>query len=132
MPPEIQYYVALDLGSESMAAYYESRRTDAGGMIHLQAHAAELLGQASPELLKENGKPSPRLRTRIGLEDGRQPYPLPLSHALLDFLDTESRRLDGYGESLFSYFYLPDQEFGRTILPNPKIPFQEGGAGVVP
>jgi hypothetical protein len=132
MPPEIQYYVALDLGSESIAAYYESRRTNAEGMIRLQVHAAELLGHDSPDLLPENGKPSPRLRTRIGLEDGRQPHPLPISHALLDFLDSEGRRLDGYDESLFSYFYLPDQEFSRTILPNPKIPFQEGGAGVIP
>jgi len=132
MPPEIQHYVALDLGSESMAAYYESSKTDEGEMIRLQAHAAELLGHDSPDLLMDKGQQSPRLRTRIGLEDGRQPHPLPLSHAMLDFLDTENRRLDGYGESLFSYFYLPDQEFGRAIMPNPKIPFQEGGAKVVP
>jgi hypothetical protein len=132
MPPEIQHYVALDLGSESMAAYYESSRADEGEMISLQAHAAELLGHDSPDLLTDKGQESPRLRTRIGLEDGRQPHPLPLSHAMLDFLDPENRRLDGYYESLFSYFYLPDQEFGRAIMPNPKIPFQEGGAKVVP
>jgi hypothetical protein len=130
---EIKYYLALDLGSESMAAYYEDRRTGVGGMVSLQEYGDKLLAADSPpELLLDGGKPSPRLRTRIGLEDGRQPADLPSDHAILDFVDEAGNRLSGYEETLFSYFYLPDQEFSRTILPNPKIPFQEGGAGIIP
>ncbi len=133
MSNDIEYYVALDLGSESLAACFEKKSTGEGGMVQLQAFAEKLLDSGSPpELLQENGKPSPRLRTRIALEENRQPAELPPEHARLEFVDLEGCKQEDYERSLFSYFYVADQELSRTILPNPKIPFQEGGAEIIP
>ena len=130
---QFDYYVALDLGSESMAAYFEHRKTAKGGMIQLQAHGATILGSNHVQLLKENGSTvSPRLRTRVTLEDNRQGSELKPDHARLDLISPSGERLDDCDQSLFTYFYAPDQALGGALLPNPKIPFQEGGADIIP
>jgi hypothetical protein len=127
------YYVSLDLGSESMAAYYQHARSGQAGMVELQEYASELLGQADVDYLQEeDGSRSPRLRTRIGLNNDRQPAPLPDSHALLDFVDDYGKKLPGYDESLFTYFFSRGGGVLGELLPNPKVPFQEGGQSVIP
>jgi hypothetical protein len=131
MVPEIkpnEYYVALDLGSETMAAYYQERYASKGKMINLQYYASKLLGDEDVDYVKENGKISPRLRTRISLEDNRQPEILPDEHANLDFINNA---LD-YKKSLFSYFQKRMQSASQKFLPNPKLPFQEGGYSIIP
>lgn len=132
-PDPIRYYVALDLGSESMAAYYQIKDGIRGHMINMQAHGRTLLGSEPLYLMSDDGKaPSPRLRTRISLEDNRQGEWLDDGHALLDFCDGNGNKLTGYDESLFAYFYKKYDELGRNIMPNPKIPFQEGGQDIIP
>jgi hypothetical protein len=127
------YYVSLDLGSETMAAYYEHARTGNSGMVDLQAHAKELINKGDPDyLLDEKDEVSPRLRTRIGLNDGRQPLPLPESHALLDFISDQGKKLPGYDECLFTFFFDKNTTMAGEFLPNPKVPFQEGGEAVIP
>ena len=135
---EIEYYVSLDLGSESMAAYYEKKNPIEGGMIHLQAHAKALLDGAEPEFLKDhkdhkdNG--SPRLRTRILLKERFHPRSLSEEHATLKFVDEIGKKRNDYDEkSLFQYFLEKGYLFGvRKIMPNPKIPFQYGGKEIIP
>lgn len=133
---QFDYYVSLDLGSETMSAYYEHARDGADkGKIELQAHAAALLGGATadPEyLLEGDGSVSSRLRTRIALVDNRQPDPLPDNHALLDFVDSQGSKLPGYDQSLFVYFFNKKQAKAYEFMPNPKVPFQEGGQRIIP
>lgn len=127
------YYVSLDLGSESMAAYYQHARTGQGGMVELQEHAKKLLPPGTVDYLREeDGTVSPRLRTRIGLEHNRQPWPLPPEHALLDFIDNQGNNLPGYDECLFVYFFLESTTLASQYLPNPKVPFQEGAEAAIP
>jgi hypothetical protein len=133
---QFDYYVSLDLGSETMAAYYE-HATDGNdkGSIDLQAHAKSLLGgpTADPDyLLDADGTISRRLRTRIALLDRRQGDPLPDTHALLDFIDNQGNKLPGYDESLFLYFFNKNQTKAFAFMPNPKVPFQEGGERIIP
>ncbi len=131
MKNEMKYYVALDLGSDSMAAYFEQKDMAKGEMVDLQAYGRQLLGRA-PELILESGTPSPRLRTRIALEHNRQPADLSTEHAKLDFVDGTGSRLPGYDQSLLSYFYSSDEALGRSLIPNPKIPFQQGARRTIP
>jgi len=137
-PDEDKVYVSLDLGSESMAAYYEDLSGN-GEMVYLQTRAATLLGQSTivaaaqeidylTEELNGRRKQSPRLRNRISLRDDRQPQQLDETHANLLFQDKAS-----YEQSLFSYFHTvtgwPPNE---NILPNPKILFQHQIKAILP
>jgi hypothetical protein len=126
-----KYYVALDLGSETMAAYFETRKSPNGKMIYLQRYAEKLLNTNNIDYVKEkkDGSISPRLRTRICLEDGRQPKELSDSHAEMEFIDT----IEEYSKSLFSYFQADKLKYANIkFLPNPKIPFQNGGREIIP
>ncbi len=130
-----QYYVSLDLGSQTMAAYCERKDTLDSAMVSLQAHAENLLGGEPDDFLEDNGITSPRLRTRIFLVDNRQPAELPDSHAELTFVNASGRPiLSAYQQSLFGYFCLKDEakQVSWKILPNPKMPFQYGAQGVIP
>jgi hypothetical protein len=121
------YYVALDLGSESMAAYCQAENASQGEMIDLVEHAMSLLGpnkQPVQYIIEDNQSRSPRLRTIISLEDNRQGQTLPDDHATYDF----TRQ---YGDSLLTYFH--DQGSAiDNIMPNPKIPFQFGSEKIIP
>lgn len=147
---ENRVYVALDLGSESMAAYYEDTRGN-GGMIKLQSLAGKLHADGSGNgstahlrLLKEAQaggveKDSPRLWNRISLKaqtDLREPDD---SHATLHFIHPAVRAsngkyenvvsLEAYKKSLFQFFHTqnawPPEPAGGYVLPNPKILFQQ-------
>lgn len=127
----IEYYVSLDFGSESMAAYCEKKGSVEGEMIQLQAHARTLLDNTEPVLLKDHkGKESPRLRTRISLKEKFQSESLSKKHAELKFIDENGKKRGDYDKSLFTYF-LP-KNFLRHLMPNPKIPFQYGGKEIIP
>lgn len=145
---ENRVYVALDLGSESMAAYYEDTRGN-GGMIKLQSLADKLHGNGDGSstqlnLLKESqagaaDKTSPRLWNRISFrekkagEDRAEPDD---NHATLHFIRPAVRLPNGkyesvvnhkeYEKSLFQYFHMSGEwpPMGR-VLPNPKILFQQ-------
>jgi hypothetical protein len=125
-PVTYRYYVALDLGSESMAAYCLEQGAQEGTMIDLVEHADAILGinKQPMQYIYDDGARSPRLRTIISLEDNTQGQTLPASHATLDF-KTE------YNSSLLRYFH--DMGAGPTnLMPNPKIPFQYGSGKVIP
>src|SRR2546429_3593103 len=92
-------YVALDLGSESMAAYYADAFGN-GDMIKLQSKAPKLLGIGEEQaddpingvlfLFEEmggNNKPirSPRMWNRVSFRDGAQSQTLTDDHAKLIF-----------------------------------------------
>src|SRR5262245_48210914 len=119
------YYVTLDLGSESMAACFQHRESRTPIPIDLQWLATRLLptraGQLGAELLcEENEKaPSVRLRTRISLEGGRQRQPLSPDHATLVLQDEDHI-------TLFGYFHPEGRALGAKLLPNPKLLFQTG------
>jgi hypothetical protein len=124
--PHFQYRIALDLGSESMAAYCQESQPR-GVMIPLQEHAEALTKARDLDLLKEGNKLSPRLKTLITMETNRQPLSLPDDHATLDLLagDNYSTRC------LFGYFHsnTPNSPY---VLPNPKVPFQWGCGSIIP
>lgn len=131
---ENKVYVALDLGSESMAAYYETVGGE-GGMIRMQGVAKKLRiadPLAFPEdfdLLPEgsNGNASPRLWNRIALNDNVQPPGLEVEHAQLSFVSPPgSVNPELYKRSLFSFFHPPaGWPIVGKVLPNPKIIFQQ-------
>ncbi len=136
-------FVALDLGSESMAAYYETTRRE-GGMIKLQVEdvAKKLLSGGSgatesPQLLMEEiegrSKLSPRLWNRISFRDNAQPQEPEDDHATLCFVSSPSETttswevsLEQYEKSLFNFFHTAGGwPLFRRALPNPKILFQQ-------
>lgn len=132
-------YVALDLGSESMAAYFEDTH-DNRGMIKLQAPEKLLRADGSQqfELLTENGdgglvKTSPRLWNRISFKDEAQPPEPGNDHATLRFFlpangDSGGQKvsLEDYRRSLFNYFHTQGGwPPPYRVMPNPKILFQQ-------
>jgi hypothetical protein len=136
-------YISFDMGSESMAAYCQLKNNPVGFKINLQEYAQRLLGNVKESEIEylcdeENGKEvkSTRLKTLISIEDNRQPADLPDSHARLTFIDSKGNviRKDGnnaYNKSLFGFFYKSD-DYSRKVIPNPKIPFQEGAGKIIP
>jgi|GEM_PF-6920632 len=131
----MKHYVALDLGSDSMAAVYATDDGQDLRMIPLQHFAPIMVADRQPNLLKierANGEVdvSPRLRSRIELQGNQSERTLPDWHATLDFFDTtkaEPTILPGYRQSVFLFFQsarlLPRV---NTTLPNPKVMFQYG------
>ncbi len=128
----IACFVSLDLGSDSIAAFYENINTNKSGMIGLQEYGAVLLG-SEPNYLRENGgQISKRLRTKIGLREHVQEDELNDNHALLDFIDDNGSIMKtNYEKSLFQFF-LPVGPVAQYFMPNPKIPFQEGAEKIIP
>ena len=127
-----QYLIALDLGSESMAAVFERRGDETPTPLDLQQFGEDLAPSTNGTGRKVDYLPglmererSRRLRTRTSLEGSRQPKPLPPEHASLDYNSD-------YGKSLFRIFHLVGETFGRPLLPNPKILFQTGATKVIP
>ena len=124
------YYVALDLGSESMAAYYRKADDPEGAMIDLLEHAEAISGYkvVEQQILGPDGRRSNRMRSQISLEHDKQPKPLPLDHARINLLDANERK-----KCIFTYFHGQMQQTkAGPRLPNPKIPFQFGSEGIVP
>lgn len=129
----MKYHVALDLGSDSMAAYFASDRESR--MVPLQEYAPLTVTNRRPDFLRTpdgNGemKVSPRLRSRIVLSSNQSDPNLPESHATLDFWDVshaEPMLQDGYRQSIFD-FWQPEltPPLMNTTLPNPKVMFQYG------
>ncbi|MCU0290330.1 MAG: hypothetical protein MUF15_28610, partial [Acidobacteria bacterium] len=138
-------YISFDMGSESMAAFCQLKGDPEGFAIDLQEYAQKLLGKDVDEKdieylwNEENGErvKSARLRTLISIEPNRQPAELPESHAKLNFIDgngnvCSKNGVDIYNSSLFRFFYKKDQGLSRNVIPNPKIPFQEGAGMIIP
>ncbi len=136
---EIEYFVGLDLGSETIAAYCEWVGKGSGPrqMIELQAHAKKLMLDSTldPLCLLDTTRSGPprrscRLRTRFELRQYVQPKCLPDSHARLD-LFTPS---DAHQQCLFIYFAADGHSFigVEMLLPNPKLMFQAGSTDVFP
>lgn len=129
----MKYHVALDLGSDSMAAYFASDRESR--MVPLQEYAPLTVTNRRPDFLRTpdaNGemKVSSRLRSRIVLSSNQSDPNLPESHATLDFWDVsqaEPMLKDGYRQSIFD-FWQPEltPPLMNTTLPNPKVMFQYG------
>jgi hypothetical protein len=129
-------HVALDLGSESMAAYYDDPASGKSGMIKLQDKATKFLpGTSLGEIeylfdARTNGNaeaPSSRFWNRISLVDGAQPVDPTIDHATMMLPNSNNEK------SLFEYF--------RTIgswarndrkMPNPKILFQHQIKEILP
>lgn len=139
----IKAYVALDLGSESMAAYFEDRQRR-NGMINMQDYAEPLLGQdgnligREPDLLMQDSgeaaKVSPRLSNRVSFRAQAQPREPKDDHAKLRFVvpavrgsgEKNAVLLPTYEKSLFCFFHRVEEWPPTTgVLPNPKILFQQ-------
>jgi hypothetical protein len=138
MDEKIEVYVSLDLGSESMAAYYEERYGDRGDMIQLQTYGPYLYdgdrGAETNVLLQDGNKTSPRLWNRISLKERAQPHEPGDDHAVLEFIgspydEKKAPHLvqpDEYKKSLFRFFHVTgDWPPKEHVLPNPKILFQQ-------
>jgi hypothetical protein len=123
------HLVALDLGSESMAAYYRVvQGGERHGMIPLQHYAGKLLKDGNPVLLTEEGtKTSPRLRTRFSLRDNQEES----RQTSLRFVGKGKPDQEEYNKSVFEFFR---PQFGSLSksLPNPKIIFQRGAQNAIP
>jgi len=136
-----RWYVALDLGSESMAAYYkhkEKSRADFQGLLDLQSRAGELERQEREQLMYGTSR---RLRNRVSLIPvSHSANPFTPQHAAMDFFGTETGVLlpygtgndDAHGESAFRYFHENAGEAGRGFIPNPKLVFQERLNNILP
>jgi len=130
-----EWFVSLDLGSDSMAAWFlKTSDPRDEGPINLQEHARVIKGGdvAYTEY-------APRLRTRIRLRNGvAPPGPLDESHADLELVSWNGNRaVQGAGcrNCLFDLFDDRDPAGNKTDpmhLPNPKIAFQYGADGVMP
>lgn len=128
---ELEYFISLDLGSESMAACFQHRNGQEPVTINLQAMAERLSswlpGKDPLDLLREDDEKtiSHRLRTRISLVEGKQPSPLPEAHANVLFKN-------GSGDSIFRFFHLEGETLNSKLIPNPKLLFQTGIFAVIP
>ena len=131
----MKHYVALDLGSDSMAAVYATDDGQDLRMVPLQHFAPLMVPDRQPNLLQTRSpvgdlESSPRLRSRIELQENQSQRTLPDTHATLDFFDVSKASptlLPGYRQSIFLFFQsarlLPRV---NTTLPNPKVLFQYG------
>lgn len=142
---EKKIYVSLDLGSESMAAYYSDPYGE-GRMVKLQYKGPELLGMTEDEAKAElagigflidesssnddgsNENRSPRLWNRISFNQGFRENSVTDDHARLVFADQTE-----YERSLFRFFQRKGAWPGsELIMPNPKILFQHQVREILP
>lgn len=135
-----RWYVSLDLGSESMAAYFEHKtrpQEKQRGMVKLQSRAAKLHGANNFNDIMYS-ELNPRLRNRISINppDGTDPFTP--KHAALDFFKTNGNlaKTDGnqldYKKSVFQYFHTPSEQAETGFIPNPKLLFQRSVPGLLP
>ncbi|HEY6351974.1 MAG TPA: hypothetical protein VI636_21475 [Candidatus Angelobacter sp.] len=127
--PGAKYYVALDLGSESMAACY----CVIGGeenqeMIPLQHYAKELVEAGAPFYFRNGKEISERLRTRFNIRDGDQEES---RQGPLEFIHAGRPSPDDYRKSIFEFFR-PENSDVWKLMPNPKIVFQRGAQSAIP
>jgi hypothetical protein len=124
-----KYYVALDLGSESMAACYCPVGAEQKlAMIPLQHYAKDLIEAGAPLYLKNGSEISTRLRTRFNLRDGDQEEARQPS---LNFVHAGKTSPDEYRKSVFEFFH-PENARVLKLMPNPKIVFQRGAQDAIP
>jgi hypothetical protein len=127
---QLEYYVTLDLGSDSMAACFQHLEDQTPTLIDLQRLAETLAppkeGQLPVEFLLEedNRTKAPRLRTRISLRPF-QPSKLPESHAGLRLPVDKDK-------TIFGFFHREGRVLGEPLLPNPKLLFQTHVRDVIP
>lgn len=137
--PGLTHYVSLDLGSESMAAFCQDMTSGEGCLVTLQdlglvkplieVKLNSNVTDAQVELFRDEENKSFRLRTRIALEESKQPDILQTSHATLDFLGNGHQ---SYKDSLFRYFHTTGQALRTKLLPNPKIITQYSAQPILP
>ena len=140
----INYYVSLDLGSDSMvAAFYDPNDFESSTrLIPLQERALDYVrapgsdddASVKPLLEREGNAVSCRLKTRISLTDDRQPQTIEAGHAALDAVsDAAAGRGGGQPQSIFRFFHVTGGVILQNkLMPNPKIPFQLGAREVFP
>ncbi|MCG8608000.1 hypothetical protein MJD09_23820 [bacterium] len=145
--PNIQYYVALDLGSESMAACYIGDSPDPR-MIDLQQFGKAYIEKKNEDGLddridyrktllydteedRQRGRHSSRMKTRIVLRSPNPYAQLTDDHANIEFVDDRGGITDDYRRSIFNFFPGPHEQLNYQ-LPNPKIPFQAGADYILP
>jgi len=127
--PDCEFVVAIDFGSESMAACFFGFNDLRPEKVNLQAQATTF-GTANVEQLteRENGtwKTSERLRTRISV----------VPAALKDVIFAKQAGLlfdaKSYLSSAFRYFHSKGEVLSRFILPNPKILYQHAVRKILP
>jgi hypothetical protein len=127
--PKITHYVSLDLGSDSMAAYYEEINPPRAGLIPLQESAETHPYKDDLDLLRERGVLAKRLRTRILLRDPVPAAQLPANHTQMHFVDPQGQWIPKH-ESVFVFFDRKDSK--NPVMPNPKLVFQMGSQQAVP
>ena len=116
------YHVAVDFGSESMAACYIEPHMLEPQDIDLQARAKAIVPSFEP-LLEEDGAVSKRLRTRIALVSKTQ---------VIDEARLQQQLQVPLDKSDFAYFHEPYQEYARDLLPNLKLMYQAAITSLLP
>lgn len=132
----IEHFVSLDLGSETMAAYWQPV-AGAGRIIDLQAHADTLVrGKATRYSDRPNGSASERKSSRVMVRDNQPTPDLPDEHARLNLIELNGHgftRGSGADDTVFIHFF-PEgaSPLGDKTIPNPKIAFQFNAISVFP
>ncbi len=150
LPDHVTHFVALDLGSESMAACYATREMHEPEMIPLQEFAPlaygepyrRVTGKKDYLLYEADGKTvSNRLKSVIFLRENQPETSLPPDHAKMQFIQWAGE--DWSGEARLnrqqwqkSIFELFSPQNGRhehfLAMPNPKVLFQYKADKVLP
>jgi hypothetical protein len=124
--PNAPLYIALDLGSNSMAACYDDMQQPGLQMIGLQEFHHMIAGEPA-------GSSSPLLPTQISLKEPphyKTPV-LPDDHAGITFVDKNGMfDEDEEKKSVFRFFHKKLDP--RKLMPNPKLIFQSGCDKAVP
>lgn len=135
-PTRSRYYVSLDLGSDTMAAYFEPLSPDGAKMIPLQKYHDQFTTKtdAAETVLGGGDKPSDLMRTRIFLRDAfRSKYlqngELQDSHAQMELIDPSGKSRD-LADSIFIFFPSPFSQ--EHVMPNPKLVYQSGCKRALP
>lgn len=134
MQKKFRYIVALDLGSESMAAYC---RTPAGPFpINLQDESfVQRMMPTDPDYLMEGDRRSYRMRSEVCARPIFPHGSLTDEHALLEFFPDgfSGPEQNQYQQSLFTYIHNRTSKPRFDLrIPNPKLLFQFGVESQLP
>jgi hypothetical protein len=150
LPDNVTHFVALDLGSESMAACYATRQMHEPEMIPLQEFAPlaygesyrRLSGKKDYLLYESDGKTiSNRLKSVIFLRENQPETSLPEDHARMQFIEWSGPDWSGeprlnrqqWQRSIFELFSPQNGRHEHFLaMPNPKVLFQYKADKVLP
>ncbi len=150
LPDHVTHFVALDLGSESMAACYATRQMHEPEMIPLQEFAPlaygepylRVSGKKDYLLYESDGRTiSNRLKSVIFLRENQPETSLPREHARMQFIDWAGEDWSGeprlnrqqWQRSIFELFSPQNGRHEHFLaMPNPKVLFQYKADKVLP